>query len=443
MNALSWRLAVVLRLAVALGGAAGLALLLSWTQYYAVSLVLALLLAVLVADLLRQAGATERELARVVDALGQGDLADRPLFVGRAGAERRLAQSFNQALERLRAKSATAEGERARLMAIVEHAPVPLLSLEANGHVQLLNRAARRLFEGVGLTRRDELSALAPELDAALSAPLDRRLLRLNLPRGPQRCLVSAASSTTAARSSTILSLQNIEGELEASELRAWEDLVRVLAHEIMNSLTPVASLAQTAALLVADLGAQGGAAPELAELDEAVDAIHRRSAGLMRFVDGYRRFAEPPAPLQRPVPLVELFERAKRLEGTALAAAGVAIETRVEPANLVVQADPDLLDQALVNLIKNAIEAVEPCAEKRITLTAGLDPQGRVVLSIADTGPGLAPDLAEQIFVPFFTTKPKGSGIGLPMVRQIMAAHGGTIEAVAGENGAQFRLRF
>ena len=219
--------------------------------------------------------------------------------------------------------------------------------------------------------------------------------------------------------------------------------ILRVLAHEIMNSLTPVASLAQTAALLVADLGAQGGAAPELAELDEAVDAIHRRSAGLMRFVDGYRRFAEPPAPLQRPVPLAELFERAKRLEGTALAAAGVAIVTRVEPANLVVQADPDLLDQALVNLIKNAIEAVEPCAEKRITLTAGLDPQGRVVLAIADTGPGLAPDLAEQIFVPFFTTKPKGSGIGLPMVRQIMAAHGGTIEAVAGTAGATFRLRF
>jgi nitrogen fixation/metabolism regulation signal transduction histidine kinase len=328
-------------------------------------------------------------------------------------------------------------------MAVVEHAPVPLLALEATGHVQLLNRAARRLFEGVPVTRRAELAALAPELEAALEAPLARRLVRLALPRGPQRCLVSVASSVTTGRSTTILSLQNIQGELEASELRAWEDLVRVLAHEIMNSLTPVASLAQTAALLVEDVRANAGAAPELAELDEAVDAIHRRSAGLMRFVDGYRRFAEPPAPLKRQVPLAELFDRARRLEGAALAAAGVTLDTRIEPQTLAVQADPDLLDQALVNLIKNAIEAVEYSVEKRISLAAGLDARSRVVLTVTDTGPGLPADLAEQVFVPFFTTKPKGSGIGLPMVRQIMLAHGGTIEAIGGGGGAEFRLRF
>jgi len=114
-----------------------------------------------------------------------------------------------------------------------------------------------------------------------------------------------------------------------------------------------------------------------------------------------------------------------------------------IEPPGLAVQADPDLLDQVLVNLIKNAIEAVEASAEKRITLTGDLDARGRVVVTITDTGTGLPPELAEQIFVPFFTTKPKGSGIGLPMVRQIMMAHGGTIEAVPGAGGAQFRLKF
>ena len=441
----SWRWGVLGRLALLVAGTAGLGTLLSQTHFYAVSTVAAALLLMLLFDFLRYTSTTDRELARIIDALAQGDLTDRPLAIGRQGADQPLAQAFARALEKLRARDIGAEAERTRLLAVVEHAPVPLLALEATGHVELLNRAARRLFEGVKLTRRAELAALAPELGTALEGQqtLSRRLVRLALPRGAQRCLASAAGNLAAGRSTLILSLQNIEGELEASELRAWEELVRVLAHEIMNSLTPVASLAQTASLLVADLGAQGGAAPELAELDEAVDAIHRRSAGLMRFVDGYRRFAEPPTPLTRPVPLAELFERAKRLEGTALAAAGIAVETRVEPANLVVQADPDLLDQALVNLIKNAIEAVEPSAEKRITLAAGLDPQGRVMLTVADTGPGLAPGTAEQIFVPFFTTKPKGSGIGLPMVRQIMQAHGGTIEAVAGEGGAAFRLRF
>jgi len=439
----SWRWGVLLRLALLVAGITGLGLLLSLTQYYAVCVVAAGLLLLLLVDFLRYTSSADRELARVIDALGQGDLTDRPLALGRHGQDQPLAQAFARALDRLRARSVAAEGERARLMAVVEHAPVPLLALEATGHVQLLNRAARRLFEGVQVTRRTELAALAPELEAALEAPLARRLVRLALPRGPQRCLVSVASSVTTGRSTTILSLQNIQGELEASELRAWEDLVRVLAHEIMNSLTPVASLAQTAALLVEDVRASAGAVPELAELDEAVDAIHRRSAGLMRFVDGYRRFAEPPAPLMRQVPLAELFDRARRLEGAALAAAGVTLDTRIEPQTLAVQADPDLLDQALVNLIKNAIEAVEHSAEKRISLAAGLDARSRVVLSVADTGPGLPPDLAEQVFVPFFTTKPKGSGIGLPMVRQIMLAHGGTIEAIGGSGGAEFRLRF
>ncbi|MEI9982245.1 MAG: ATP-binding protein [Aliidongia sp.] len=176
-----------------------------------------------------------------------------------------------------------------------------------------------------------------------------------------------------------------------------------------MNSLTPVASLAQTASLLLEDLRGSAGEAPELAELDEAVDAIHRRSAGLMRFVEGYRRFAEPPEPMKRQLPLAELFDRARRLEGAALAASGITVETRIEPPGLAVQADPDLLDQVLVNLIKNAIEAVEDSAEKRITLTGDLDARGRVVVTIADTGAGLPPELAEQIFVPFFTTQAEG----------------------------------
>jgi C4-dicarboxylate-specific signal transduction histidine kinase len=162
-----------------------------------------------------------------------------------------------------------------------------------------------------------------------------------------------------------------------------------------------------------------------------------------MRFVESYRRFAEPPTPLLRQVPVAELFERMRRLQAASLREAGAALDLRIEPPGLAVRADPDLLDQALVNLVKNAIEAIEHSAEKRVALAAELDDRGRVVLTVADSGPGLPPALAEQVFVPFFTTKAKGSGIGLPVVRQIMLAHGGTVEAVPGPGGAQFRLRF
>jgi two-component system nitrogen regulation sensor histidine kinase NtrY len=433
---LAWRLALLVGAALAFGE------LVFGTELYATGLVAGLVTLFLFIELLRFTTASDRELARVIDAIGQGDFADRPLRIGRHSAATPLAQAFDSALDRLRLRSGVAEAARARLTTVVEHAPVPLLAIEETGSIELLNRAARRMFEGVEITNLAHLLAMAPELADMLAAPTGRHVLKLSLPRGPQRCLVSVARSVSTGRNAAILSLQSIQDELDASEIRAWEDLVRVLAHEIMNSLTPVASLASTAALIVEDLRA-GRGGNELDELDEAVDAIHRRSSGLMRFVEGYRSFAEPPTPLKRSIPIDQLFERARRLSASLIEEAGATLETEITPPGLAVEADPDLLDQALLNLIKNAADAVRGGAEAKIRLTAGLDARSRVVLSVADTGPGLSAELIERIFVPFFTTKPKGSGIGLPIVRQIMLAHGGSIEAIQGMPGATFRLIF
>ncbi|HVJ54967.1 MAG TPA: ATP-binding protein [Aliidongia sp.] len=438
----SWPLGLAWRLALLVAALIGLGELVIGTQFYASMLIAGLLVAILFAEILRYTTASDRELARVIDAIGQGDFADRPVRVGRHGAATPLAQAFTRALDLLRQRNSIAEAHRARLATVVEHAPVPLLAIEETGSVELLNRAARRLFEGAEVTRRSHLLALAPELEAALMGPPGRHMLRLALPRGPQRCLVSVARSISVGRSAAIVSLQNIQDELEAIEIRAWEDLVRVLAHEIMNSLTPVSSLAQTASLLVEDLRAEHEGAA-LDELDEAVGAIARRSGGLMRFVEGYRRFAEPPTPIKRQIPVEQLFDRVQRLAASLLADADVRIETEIVPQSLAVEADPDLMDQVLLNLVKNAADAARGGNEALIRLSAALDARGRVVLGVTDNGPGLTPELIEHIFVPFFTTKPKGSGIGLPVVRQIMLAHGGSVEAVPGTPGATFRLVF
>jgi nitrogen fixation/metabolism regulation signal transduction histidine kinase len=441
-----WPAGLALRLGLLVAATTLLGLLLTRTEFYATALLAACVIALLFGELLRYTGAADRELARVIEALGQGDFADRPLRLSALGTEPLLARAFAQALDKLRERAQGVAARQARLTAIIEHAPVPLLAIEDGGQLLLLNRAARRLFAGAAPATRADLFVLAPELGDATLRPGARRVVRLALPRGPQRCLVSVAGSSGAGRNTIFLALQNIQGELEASEIRAWEELVRVLAHEIMNSLTPVASLAESAGLLIGDLrpALDPSAHPLLEELGDAVDAIHRRSAGLMRFVESYRRFAEPPLPIKRPVRLDQLFERARRLVSAALAEARIRLDIAVEPPGLVVEADPDLVDQALLNLLKNAIEAAEGSAQSLVSLSAGLDIQGRLVVTVADSGPGLPPELARQIFVPFFTTKPKGSGIGLPIVRQIMLAHGGTVEAVpGGENGAEFRLVF
>ena len=423
------------------GAAAGLlGLLLIQTQFYASALIVAVLLVMAVAELARHANAIGRDLTQVTEAIAAGEL--MPVLPRRLGP---LGVKLARAVEKLGARNAVRETAIQRLTAEVEHAPVPLLALAEDGRITLLNRAARRFFDGVELARLDQAEALSHDFAAALAAPLGRRMVHVGLPGGVARVLVATSQTVAGGRSRAIASLLSIEGELAQSELRAWSDLVRVLAHEMMNSLTPVASLAGTAESLVAELRAElpAATAPALDELAEAMAAIARRSAGLMRFVDGYRRFAEPPQPMRRSVGLDEAFGRVRALMQAAPAGAGIELVLAIEPPGLAVEADPDLLDQALINLVKNAFEAVAGGASPRVVLAAALDARGRVAVTVEDNGPGLPPAEAERIFVPFFTTKPSGSGIGLSIVRQIMVAHGGSVEPVPCGTGATFRLTF
>ena len=433
-----------LGLALRVGGIVGLAallgLMLTQTQFYASAVIVAVLLAVLLVEFGRHADALGQDVTRVIEAIAAGEL--MPVLPRRLGP---LGIALGRAVERLGARNAAREAAIQRLSAEVEHAPVPLLALAEDGRITLLNRAARRFFDGVELVRIEQAEALSHDFAAALAAPPGRRMVHVTLPGGVARVLVATSQTIAGGRAQAIASLLSIEGELAQSELRAWSDLVRVLAHEMMNSLTPVASLAGTAESLVAELKTEwpGSPAPALDELTEAMTAIARRSAGLMRFVDGYRRFAEPPQPVRRSVGLIEAFGRVRALMQAAPAGAGVDLVIAVEPPGLAVEADPDLLDQALINLVKNAFEAVAGGSAPRVVLAAVLDARGRVAITVEDNGPGLAPAVAEQIFVPFYTTKPLGSGIGLSIVRQIMVAHGGMVEPVPCGVGATFRLTF
>jgi nitrogen fixation/metabolism regulation signal transduction histidine kinase len=440
LGAARYPLGLALRVVLVAATAGLLGLLLVETQFYASAFIVAVLLAAALVELARHANAIGRDLTRVTEAIAAGEL--MPVLPRRLGP---LGERLARAIDKLGARNAVRETAIARLDAQVEHAPVPLLALAEDGRITLLNRAARRFFDGVELARLDQAEALSHEFAAALAAPPGRRMVHVPLPGGVARVLVATAQTNAGGRVQAIASLLGIEGELAQSELRAWSDLVRVLAHEMMNSLTPVASLAGTAEALVAELreAEPGATGPALDELAEAMAAIARRSAGLMRFVDGYRRFAEPPEPVRRSVVLSEAFGRVRALMQASPAGTGVEFTLAVEPPNLVVDADPDLLDQALINLVKNAFEAVAGRADPRVTLAAALDARGRVAVTVADNGPGLPPGEAERIFVPFFTTKPAGSGIGLSLVRQIMVAHGGAVEPVPCGTGATFRLTF
>jgi signal transduction histidine kinase len=247
----------------------------------------------------------------------------------------------------------------------------------------------------------------------------------------------------------SLISLQNIRSELEETEIAAWQKLIRVLTHEIMNSITPISSLASTLNELIradqTSLRAQNGEAPDsIPDILQALQTIQKRSDGLLHFVDAYRNLTLLPSPNFQIFPIRELFLRAEKLMQANIKERDILFESWIEPENLELVADPELIEQVLINLQLNALQALEGRREARIKLSASLDSRGKVLIQVADNGPGIPEENLEKIFIPFFSTKEGGSGIGLSLSRQIMRLHNGTISVHSrpGEDTV-FTLRF
>jgi signal transduction histidine kinase len=245
-----------------------------------------------------------------------------------------------------------------------------------------------------------------------------------------------------------LVSLQNIESEMSAQEMAAWQTVIRVLAHEIMNSLTPVSSLTATAHKHVRNVLEQMASddprAAALTDARDALETVARRSEGLLHFVQNHRRLTKRLVTQIEVTSVQRVFARLQRLLANDLTTRDIHLTTFVEPETLEVTADIDLLDQALINLVQNAIDALRDSAAGRIALSARRDPDGRIVLSVTDNGPGVPEDQRDKVFVPFFTTKRQGSGIGLTLVRQIATVHNATVDisqTIGG--GATVSLRF
>jgi signal transduction histidine kinase len=256
--------------------------------------------------------------------------------------------------------------------------------------------------------------------------------------------LTSITSDTGVTR---LISLQDIGQELALAQLNAWQDLVRVLTHEIMNSITPVASLAQTTADMANDLWLElpqeySGRA-SMNRICDAAATVARRAGNLMQFVANYRQLAGLPEPMKQRMNVLELLTHISRISAVNNSAQ-IALEVEVVPAGLEMYVDPEQIEQVLINLLRNAEQALAGMRDGRIALRAFLNPRGQVTLEVRDNGPGIDEKILPRIFVPYFTTKPEGSGIGLALARQIVMRHGGSIRADnLPTGGAVFTLSF
>jgi signal transduction histidine kinase len=315
----------------------------------------------------------------------------------------------------------------------LDQAPVALWWQSAAG-VEPLNNAARRLVAPGGAAEPEALTARLRDAPSAQR----RQLFAFDGERGPERCLLAVREVVVDGAEARLLALMPIESELEAETLKAWRQLVHVLTHEIMNSLTPIASLSSTAHELVAQ---DAAANPDLVV---ALETIARRTESLAGFVAEYRRVSDWPEPTLAAVALAPLFARIERLVAADWQARGAALSFDVAPATLTLMADAGQLEQALLNLLSNAAHATARVAGPAVRVSARLVRGGRLAIEVRDNGPGVPHGLEHDIFMPFFSTREHGSGIGLAVVRNLVQGMGGSVRHVKpASGGAAFVLSF
>ncbi len=381
-------------------------------------------------SLARRAGVADRALALFIDQSAVESFDEwGPSPAGFAAAE----DAMRRAAGALRATRAERSARIDYLQALLDSVAAALLAVDADGAVMPANRAALRLI-GRPSTGLAEIGVVGVEAATRLLAlrPGGREIVALA--DGRQMLAAAVRFGAQGAPAERLIALQDVALDLDVVELKAWHDLARVLTHEIINSLTPIASLAES-------LQARLGAAEPPARTAEAVEVIARRSRGLITFVERYRAATELPEPQPQVFPLNQLVRGVDALMAAGLKARGVVLDVAVLPEDLTAYGDPVLLDQAVINLVRNGAEACAGTAEACVQLVCRREGD-QVLISVTDNGPGLSEQARSQLFVPFFTTKLGGSGIGLSIARQIAMAHHGQLTAAnRAPRGAVFVL--
>lgn len=429
----NFRLQVILRLTLLVGSVLILLVLTQSTRLYMTFVLIGLAIVYQIVGLIHYVEKTNRDTLRFLDAIRYSDFTQTFTSQGMGRSFDQLKRSFNTVMDDFR-KARSEKEEHARyLQTVVQHIGIGLLVYDRQFQIQLSNNAFLKLFyqslHGRTLRHLDDLQAVGVELVNVLKEIRsgDRRLIKMTVDDEWLQLAIRATEFRLRDTSYTLVSIQNIQTELEEREMEAWQNLIRVLTHEIMNSVTPIRSLAATVdQMLTKTLPPMPGETAK--DLRDALQTIQNRSDGLIKFVQTYRNLTRLPVPNFRIVRVDDLLRRTENLLKERLERGRIRWRCVIEPQTLEVTADPDLIEQVLINLAINSCQALEATAQPRLEIRARTDAQGRVIIQVSDNGPGIIDEAMQKIFVPFFTTKPNGSGIGLSLSRQIMRLHRGNL---------------
>ncbi len=359
-----------------------------------------------------------------------------------------LRQGFNEINSTFKIISKEKETQYQYLQKILELVDTGILSYEEeNGEVVWMNESLKRMLQVPylktihSLARRDE--GLYSQVKSL--KPGDGRIATAHLETSSFKVLLSATAFQTEGKLYKLIAFQNVNEALDETESKAWQKLLSVLTHEIMNSVAPISSLADTLKhRLQQSVPVLSNETGSVDDLELGIETIKRRSEGLLKFAETYRNLNKINTLNLKKIYVRDLFENLLQLMQPTLEQKNIELETILKDTDLSLEADISLLEQVLINLVVNAIEAVKEKHEPRIVLSAYLANNRKTIIKVSDNGSGMPAEILDKIFIPFFSTKKSGSGIGLSLCKQIMMLHKGNIQvqSVEGE-GTAFLLQF
>ena len=397
-------------------------------------------------SLIRYIDATNKELSRFLHSIKYSDFLQTFVRQKLGSSFEELNKSFNEVMAEFQKTRAEKEEHLRFVQTVIQHVGIGLISFNQDGKVEFINNAAKKILKIPYLNNIEALNNINPGLGdnfVKIKAG-EKTTIKIIDEDEIIQLIVFATEFKMRNQKYTLLSLQNIQTELEETEMEAWQKLIRVLTHEIMNSVTPISSLAGTVNEMIDPAFYGKNDAEAIKDIKIAVDTIKKRSEGLIHFVDDYRSLTSIPEPIFQIFLIKDLFERTKRLMENELKINNIKLVISVEPAQLELTADSELIEQVLINLIVNSIYFLKNVENPQIKLTGQIDDRGKTVIKVSDNGPGISEELRDKIFIPFFSTKKGGSGIGLSLSRQIMRSHGGSIR-ITSKPGSEtvFTLKF
>ncbi len=389
-------------------------------------------------NLINYVSITNRKISRFLESIRYSDFSSsftRDSTLGKSFKEINL--SFNEVIDAFKKTRAQKEEQMLFLQIMIQHINTGIISFNSHGKIGVINGAAKQLLQIPQFKDIHDLGKLSKELleevlklkpggSFSLKVSID---LHLN---------VQSAAFKMEGQGWTLLSFQNIKSELQKNELEAWQNLTKVLRHEIMNSMTPIASLAGSLGIILEeDLEESGNGSffvnrDSYMDLSEGLETIAKRSNGLVNFVNAYRDYTNIPKPDMKAFQVQSLFENIRILLKEELQMSNIDLACELSPLDLAIIGDQGLIQMILINLIKNGKEAMSESSERGILLNAGIDPHSNPYIQVVDHGEGIVPEALERIFIPFYSTKKSGSGIGLSISRQIMQAHKGSLEVTS-----------